>query len=573
MMNNKPSRRTPVPRVAPKPSPVPRMPEHKKKKFPLAATSQLALLVLTLLFFALYHPAPLEFHPSQIRSRVTQEDTLHCDLPAAFPAAPDLCGIFSISETMTISIQGIPPRQSAAMAWFFTAVLPPEATEILAWIPFALYGHTLVLGETIHPSVRETVNPPTPVPVTGTPQATPSAWETAPVSGQTPTPADTPTARQTGTPVPIASAAAPLPTVSPVLVTPASSVFSLYPADTRYLFQQLTGAQQQVFSRIYDGIAAFQPSIPLDTACTETDLKRVMHVVFSDCPELFQVSSRFQYRSNPLSQVTDVTPSYQMAQQTYRDTLDQTLAAIDALRQLPDFGAGAYENELAIYRRIRSICVYDDEKPFSGCAFSPFLNGYAKCDGYSRALMLALRLYAIPSFMVSGMATPPNDPEAPALHSWNYVMIDKQWYQCDITWDDAQIAATDTALADFLPFFNIPDNKMMRSRTIDPEDASWVLPACTGTAANYYTRRGNILTAGADLSSEVPALLTNAYQRNATVLPLLFTAEEDYARMKAQQSPILQQWQNGSVYLNRWHYLYEDSIWLFYLYDIRFSTQ
>jgi hypothetical protein len=581
-MKNELHRRTPVPRVISKPRAVPRTPGQKKKKFPLTAILQLAILGFAILFLMLYHPEPIQIHASQIQCHVTQAGTLYCDLPGSFPQAPTLCGIFTVSETLEISAQSATSQQSAAQTRFFIIDLPPEPTEILIWIPFALYDHTLVLGEAIQPDNPEIMNPPSPVPVTATPHETPFTQETGTASSQTPTatgtptirPTAVPTARSTATPAPIPSTAVPGPTATTLAATaPTSSVFALYPADTRYLFQQLTDPQRQIFSRIYDGVAAFLTSIHLDIDCSETDLQRVMHVLLTDCPELFQISDSYLYRSSSLSQVTDVTPSYQMTEKTYQETLNQTLAEIDALRELPDFGTGAYENELAIYRQIRSVCVYDNEKPFSECAFSPFLNGYAKCDGYSRALMLALRFYAIPCFMVSGDATDPDDPTAPAPHSWNYVKIEKQWYQCDSTWDDASVAAADSALAGYLPYLNITDVKMSQSRTIDPEDSSWVLPVCTSTDANYYVRRGNVLPAGTDLNDEILTLLTGAYQRKETVIPILFTTEAAYTRMKEQQSAILRQWQSGSAYIQRWNYLYVDSIWLFYFYDIRYSTQ
>jgi len=58
-----------------------------------------------------------------------------------------------------------------------------------------------------------------------------------------------------------------------------------------------------------------------------------------------------------------------------------------------------------------------------------FLRGSAVCEGYSKAFKLLSDIAGIPNIIVYGVAKDEN-------HSWNYVMLEGQWYLVDVTWND-----------------------------------------------------------------------------------------------------------------------------------------
>ncbi|GAA0076062.1 hypothetical protein UT300005_04400 [Clostridium sp. CTA-5] len=90
------------------------------------------------------------------------------------------------------------------------------------------------------------------------------------------------------------------------------------------------------------------------------------------------------------------------------------------------------EIEYAIHDYITQNCTYDkdnyDKKTvpnISHTSYGALVNQIAVCDGYSKATMLLLNEYGIEAGIVT------NDS-----HAWNYVNIDGNYYQTDLTWDD-----------------------------------------------------------------------------------------------------------------------------------------
>ncbi|WP_315080710.1 transglutaminase domain-containing protein [uncultured Clostridium sp.] len=90
------------------------------------------------------------------------------------------------------------------------------------------------------------------------------------------------------------------------------------------------------------------------------------------------------------------------------------------------------EIEYAIHDYITQNCTYDkdnyDKKTvpnISHTSYGALINQIAVCDGYSKATMLLLNEYGIEAGIVT------NDS-----HAWNYVNIDGNYYQTDLTWDD-----------------------------------------------------------------------------------------------------------------------------------------
>ncbi len=562
-------------------------PPNGRRRGPRAAWfAGAALVVLVAACLFLVWPEPLSILPDQIRTETTDTGELQFTVAGAYTQSPDLCGLILLSETQPGSARLAEPRQNADGAWVFTADLTAQPPDGAAAVPFALFGHTLLLGDALP------ILPPQPV-------ITPTAAPSQPAATQTPMPTAAPTQAPTFTPTreptpaptaapaispavtvsPAAQTATPAPTFFPQTAAPAqptadgempkADAFQICPPAARYYYHQLSAAQQEIFTLLYDGVSAFEDSISFSKRCTQADLERAMYVILYDCPELFQLEGHYSYASDAQDRVASLSPTYQMTETEYGERLRQTLAVIDALPGLPANGDDPYELELAVYRALKTFSVYDDQKPFCGSSFSPYVNGYAKCDGYAQALLFALRRYGIPCAMVSGDATDRNDNNSTAAHSWNYVQIDGEWYHCDGTWDDVDIADANADFRGYLPYFNLTDAEMLKTRTIYPQDSAWELPVCTATAANYFAREGCVIADGEDLGEAVLRLFTRAYGQGVTEFPVSFQSEAMYLRLKDEMGDLLRQWEQDGARLRSWYYLVDDNVWLVYFYDVQ----
>jgi hypothetical protein len=351
----------------------------------------------------------------------------------------------------------------------------------------------------------------------------------------------------TATPTP-----SPAPTAAPV--TPANAYFHLFDLQTRYYFHQLTEPEQAVFAALYDGIMAFETDIDIP-ACTGQELDNAVFVLQYDCPELFQTSQAYQKYYREPDTFFRVSPEYLLDAAQYQTDMAALLKGVDEMRNAGDFGGTQLSRELSIYRAILQSSSYSLDLPFCDRTYAPLLLGYAKCDGYSKALSFALRYYGIPCAEVCGDAYDSQDPGGDTEHGWNYVSIDQKWYQCDITWDDG--ADGDPAEPiDFLPFCNLTDARMLYSRTVWPMFTAWKLPVCGSTDAYYYRDSGVMIGPGADFSAAFGDALSQAYQKQESAVTFVFERSAEFEAALSSIENDAQSWRSGGAQLRGFSYLY-----------------
>ena len=505
---------------------------------------------------------------------------------AGFLAGPDADHLSQFGETAMIS--GVNRYQLIAKATL------PQITDDGQYVCVSYYyslsgNHTDLLGqlsfvlETPVPGVTITSPPPSSTPSPTLPRVThtPKATETPPVTA---TPTQTPRSS-----LPLISSLTTSPTASPT-VTPLQPAvttdvvdaaktqpdnlwFTLCPPNTRYYFLQLTDQEKTVFAALYDGIMAFEPKIQLPTSCTDAELDRILFVLMYDCPELFQIDGSYQksYFSNDPDRYTSVSPNYTVDQAEYHSDLATIRTKLDAFQTLQDFGSTEFSHELAIYRYLKDHCYYALDLPDCGNIRGPFLRGYAKCDGYSKALSISLRYYGIAATEICGQTHDQNGIPASLGHSWNTMRIDGNWYLSDLTWDDSTMENMNVTLNAYYPFLNLTEARMMSARTIWPEFLVWTLPTCDSTQANYYVLEGQLIPAGSDLTSAIGDKLLAAYQNGNSEIPLAFESEADFNVALLQLEKMLHAWHDSGVYVQRYSYLYTYEGQTIDLYQVNYS--
>ena len=351
---------------------------------------------------------------------------------------------------------------------------------------------------------------------------------------------------------------------------PSSVYFSMFDPGTRYYYQQLTAKEQAVFTAIYDGMMRFEEEIEFSPTCTGEELTRVMFVLYNDCPELLQLSLQYGKRYRDPDAFFSITMQYTMEETQFQAVIQQTISAVDEMQNAADFGQTDVSRELSIYRNILARCAYNADQPFSDRACGPLVYGYGKCDGYANALTFALRYYGIPSTLICGTGYQLDSPDGAQDHCWNYVMIDRQWYQCDSTWDDAG-SGTIPVQADFLPFFNLTDERMLWEHSIDPPFTDWHLPVCDSTDAYYYANHGVFVKQDDDFANVLSLALTQAYQNQSDSIGIAFAAQDDYRSAYAALQSAVQAWRYGNVQIRGISYTYSNEGLVLYLYDIAFT--
>lgn len=285
-----------------------------------------------------------------------------------------------------------------------------------------------------------------------------------------------------------------------------------------YFIRRLEPELQELCIGIYQGIAAFEEEITFPEPVPEETLSNIMWLLSYDCPELFQISGDYSYyvREDAPDMVLSISPNYILNPEEYEEAYEEIRAVIS--RWL-DAAAGmdVYGTQLLIYDSIIDGCTYREDGTHTGTVYGALILGEARCEGYSKALCMALRAAGIESLILTGEAWSLEEGQAarPEKHAWNVAKLGDGYYQMDVTWDDPDGALPQgTCYA----YFNLTDEAMYNSRTLDGIYDTWQPPACDDTKYNYYIRNGTFFPDGTDIKDALYAALDAAYEQGGTLV-------------------------------------------------------
>lgn len=105
----------------------------------------------------------------------------------------------------------------------------------------------------------------------------------------------------------------------------------------------------------------------------------------------------------------------------------------------------------------------------TGTAYSAIVGKRALCEGYAMAFNYYMGMLGIPSGYCTGVA-------GGEAHGWNLVLLDGDYYNVDVTWDDP--LGYGPGQWDY-DYFLISDSKIAQTHTRD--ERGQLLPACTST--------------------------------------------------------------------------------------------
>lgn len=224
--------------------------------------------------------------------------------------------------------------------------------------------------------------------------------------------------------------------------------------------------------------------------------------------------------------------------------------------------ATQFELELYVHDYIIDNCEYDYESANSdevndntGNAYGVLIEGEAVCEGYSRAFQLLCKELGLECVNVLGVSDDEN-------HMWNCVMIDGQWYQIDVTWDDAE--GEQKEITRYL-FFNLNDENMYKDHQIsefyenisDDEylnlksNANLFVPQCTATEYNYHLYYGALITDIED-SDEIVGAIAQAAKDNRELFYLTSDSSLDFDEVSSKviEGGYLAEWIDSANFKN-----------------------
>lgn len=222
------------------------------------------------------------------------------------------------------------------------------------------------------------------------------------------------------------------------------------PYPDKYLFYRnvLSDEFKNVYDEIYKGLMEGNQIITLMNRIKDSEVVTVLDAVFFDNPEIFWWDGTTTWYYNSDTVVTEIEFEFLFPAEQIEEY--STVFYAKALPVL--FYANLLENDIDKIKYIHDyLCLsidYDYESFNNNdishlqTAYSAIVDYKTVCAGYAKAFSFYLQQLDIPSVVMS------NDG-----HAWNFLSIEGDFYQMDVTWNDD---------SDIPPYFNLSHSEMQK---------------------------------------------------------------------------------------------------------------
>jgi len=235
------------------------------------------------------------------------------------------------------------------------------------------------------------------------------------------------------------------------------------------------------YDQIAAGIGAAIDKIDVDNGgagITPEELQLVEELYHKDYVGHFWYAGAYSYSYTMTAngpRVIKFVPQYTKNGAELEAAVDAFEAEVKALLAGLTPGMSEGQMELYFHDQLAKRVTYANGTDAHN-AYGALIDGVAVCEGYAEAFGYLLQRVGIQTFLATGSGINPvtGQPEA---HEWNYVRIDGNYYQVDVTWDDQGDEL-------FHMYFNETDEIMAEDHILDKVD--YELPVCNNKNDLYF---------------------------------------------------------------------------------------
>ncbi len=291
-------------------------------------------------------------------------------------------------------------------------------------------------------------------------------------------------------------------------------------ADTgyyRYAYNELNQNERNIYNVIMQSIYSMPERIevpPLE----EGDLLKIFEAISYDNPDLFclGLTSTLQREGQKVFFIPDYTMSYEDYSLKLSNAKNIALSIVQQAKAFPT----QYEQELFVHDYIINHCTYSNDLSNSSVnnMYGCLVEGYASCEGYSRAFQYILSALNIDNRLVTGEAS--EDGLTYIGHMWNFVVIDNKGYFVDVTWDDP--GSSSNVLQH--TYFNVTTEEILVRHT----NIKQPIPYCTDTESNFFYKEGAVLskTTSDALKDSLETIILKSKHRGYSAAEIKFDSAE-----------------------------------------------
>lgn len=280
-----------------------------------------------------------------------------------------------------------------------------------------------------------------------------------------------------------------------------------------FYYDFLTDAEKEIYSDIYNGIIDMKQEIYVKPISFD-DIKKIYYCIVFDNPQLIYLSDEFSCKRDEDDNVLFFTPQYTLEKGMIENRMSAINAEIKDIEEKTK-NMSDYDKELYAHDYLLRRCSYTEDKDADKTIYGAIIKGKTNCRGYSAAFSYILNRCGIKSGQVIGNVARNGKKEG---HSWNFVILDGEFYYCDECWNDINNDASDYVPYHY-SFFNMDYDEMKASHNME-EQEKYLFKIVENNTGKYSYLKNNGLYAS-DKEQAYDIILSNIYITKMLKKPLM----------------------------------------------------
>ncbi|MDE6834118.1 MAG: hypothetical protein K2J39_07770 [Ruminococcus sp.] len=294
---------------------------------------------------------------------------------------------------------------------------------------------------------------------------------------------------------------------------PETVFLSISDSSARPVYELLTTEEQAIYSALYNGISEKNESVPLPYDITGDTYSKIYCILEKQEGGFFYIDSTYY-----------TALKIRNAKIVFREEIGEIDNKINQLESvveniISEAPAGDYEKALYIHDKIAKICTYNigDDYQYSATVYGCLVDGQANCEGYAKAFNYLARRLDMKCILVTGQTDKGEN------HAWNQIMIDGDWYNIDVTWDDM-----DSVDGIRRVYFLCSDETFNCTHIAD--NLYFTPFLCDSDSNNYYVKNGFY----AHDNSEADDIIRRELDSGSHIIELKFSDNQAYNDFKSE---------------------------------------
>lgn len=286
-------------------------------------------------------------------------------------------------------------------------------------------------------------------------------------------------------------------------------------AQRRPVYQMLDDDEKTVYEAVLRGINEYEDTIELPVEITGDDYAKIYCILEKQEGSVFCLGSSY-FVSDKMREANMI---YRSDRSTFAERAKELQdVKVKVLKGIPDTD-DEYEKVRYIHNYITENCSYitgvDDS--YNSTAYGCLVEKEANCEGYSKAFNMLAAEAGLKSVVVIGKTDKDEN------HAWNQVMVNGEWYNIDVTWDDGDDENDPRML-----YFLCADDTF--GKTHFPADNNFTPFVCSTLKDNYYVRCGAL----AENEEQAVEMVRQRLREGSDEVEILFRNEADYDSFKTR---------------------------------------